>query len=307
MPLAEPRKIVYAALEAAPGTAETITNADTAFYGIDPQYTPRWDLTEKFAAGSLSRYASDLGLEIGEVTLAVELYQGAAWAPILLPACGMIDDNADLSGTAWQFTDDTDDWLTATIGFNRAGKLYKLVGAMGTFEMVFTPGEPTRLNLTFLGRRVAEADAAQFSPAFTVGTDATGSPRFVSATTTLGGSAICFGQGTFRAGNTLEPLLCGNSAGGVERAWITDRSTQFTIDPLEELVANRNDDGIATARTLQAFSLAYSNMSLSVPKAQIIDITNGVRNGLSARPLTFLATQNSAPGDEFVLDVDTTD
>lgn len=303
MPLIETRKIVYAALEDTAGTAESPVNGDTAFYAMDAEYTPRPDLTPLMAAGSMSQYASQRGVEIAEVTFSVDLYEAAPWDAILLPACGL---KAQTDTSEWKFVETTADWETLTVGFNRAGKRYGIRGAMGTYEMVFVAGKTTKVNFTFTGVAVPEADATQFTPAFNAASDTAGS-RLVSATTTLNSTAICFSQATFTLGNTVEAIPCPNAAGGVERMWIAARETRFTMDPFEELVATRNDDAIYRAGTLHAFSMAYGNTLLTMPKLQLIQIAPGVRQGASARQLTYLPTINAAAGDEFVIDFDTTD
>jgi len=303
MSLIEKRKIVAAKIETTAGTAESLANADTAFYGYDANYNPTSNFTNRNAAGTTGMYPSVLGIETGQITFTTDWYATPPWAPILLPAAGFV--GAD---NVYTPADNTSNWKTVTIGFNRAGKLYQLAGAMGDYVVNLVAGQPVTVDWTFTGRKVAPSDAAQFTPAFTVANDVT-PPRYAGATTTLGGSAICWNTGTLAIGNTVAVLPCQNSEGGIERAWINERNITLTIDPLEELAGTRDDDALLKAGTTQALSTAWGDTSISIPRAQRIAAPFGERNGLSTRQIQLLATiiESETVANSLSLDFNTAD
>jgi multidrug efflux pump subunit AcrA (membrane-fusion protein) len=189
-----------------------------------------------------------------------------------------------------------------TSGQNIAGKLKKISGAMGQATFNLKAGEVPTVNFELTGRYEPEADATQLTLAL-AGQSA--GIKMGSAVATLAGSAISFATATLAINNPVSLLLDVNGAGGIAYAWIEQREISLTIDPLEVLVGTRNDDGIQRAKTLQAFSLAWGDMSIGMSKCQLRQIGDGERNGLSARSLQYVGTMNTAAGDETVIDVDT--
>jgi hypothetical protein len=204
----------------------------------------------------------------------------------------------------WSPSDTITDWKWLTLGQNIAGKLKTLSGAMGSAVINLVAGEIPTVDWTFLGRYEPEVDAAQFTPAHAVAAYSAAS-KLGSAVVTLGGTAICFARATIGIANTLSLILCATKSGGIQYAWIEGREITLSIDPLEELAASRNDDGIQRAGTLQAFSFAFGSMLIAMPKCQLRQITPGERNGLSARTLNFVGTMNAAAGDELTIDLAT--
>lgn len=289
-------KIIGATLETTAGTPITIENP--TWYGYDSDIVNNVAFTPHAAAGTLSQRPAQAGVESGQHTFKTELVKNAPWAATLMPALGFV-----ATGSAWSPSDDPDDWGWVTTGENIAGKRKKISGAMGSAVISLIAGQVPEVAWTFTGRYDAEADATQFT-APSIAVQNAGLPHG-GATVTLGGAATCYANATLSINNTVSLILCANKVGGIYLAWIEDREIQLVIDPFEELAATRNDDGIQRAKTLQAFSAAWGDMSISMPKCQLRQIANGERNGLSARALTFIGTMNAAAGDELVIDFDT--
>lgn len=300
MTLSTRRKIVAAALEATAGTAETLDNTDTAFYGFDPNIQNNVQFTTRTGAGLIEQVNAVPGVEAGQITFATEMYQAAPWAPILMPALGFV-----AAGTNWTPSSVPSNFKTATVGYNMAGKLKTLAAAMFSARFLLNAGQPVRVEWTGTGRYQAEADATQFTPAYATPDAYTSAPKFAGATTTLNGTAICWANGVLEIQNTVSLILCQNSAGGIHRAWVEDRRILFTIDPLEELAATRNDDALQRSRAEQTLVVAFGNMSITADECQRLEISPGERNGLSAQKITLQA--NATSGGTFTIDFDTAD
>jgi hypothetical protein len=292
-------RIIAAKAETTAGTAIAIGDADTLFYGYEGAITNNVSFTPMTSAGSMSQRPAQPGEESGQHTFTTEFYKSAPWAAILMPALGFV-----ATGSAWSPSDDPTDWEWLTSAQNEGGKLKKIAGAMASAVFTFAAGKVPTVAWTLTGRYEAEADATQWTPAFTIANQHAGI-RMGSATTTLGGAAIGLATATLTINNEVALLMNVDKAGGIEKAWIGARSMELVIDPLEELVATRNDDGIQRAKTLQAFSMAWGDMLVSMPKCQVRQIANGERNGLSARALSLVGTMDTAAGDELVIDFDT--
>lgn len=298
MTLSTRRKVVAAAIEAAAGTAETLDSTDTAFWGFDAQIQNNVDFTTRTGPGLIEQVNAVPGVESGQLTFATEMYQAAPWGPILMPALGFAGDSS-----GWVPSSAPANFKTLTAGYNIAGKLKTIAGAMFSARFLLNAGTPVRVEWTGQGRYQAEADATQFTPAH-ANTVYAAAPKFAGATTTLGGTAICWANGILEIQNNVGLILCQNSAGGIHRAWIEQRRILLTIDPLEELAATRNDDALQRARTEAAMSIAWGNMSIAMPVMQRLQIAPGERNGLSARQITLQANYNSG-SDPLTIVLDT--
>ena len=302
MALSNRRKIVAAAIEANAGTAETLDSTDTAFYGFDAEIENNVDFTTRTGEGLIEQVNAVPGVESGSLSFATEMYEAAPWAPILMPALGFTNGG---SGTSWTPSSVATDFKTLTAGFNIAGKLKTIAGAMFSARFLLNAGSPVRVEWSGLGRYQAEADATQFTTAYTSAAY-TAAPKFAGATTSIGGSSICWAQGVLEIQNSLSLILCQNSAGGIDRAWIESRRLLLTIDPLEVLAATRNDDAIQRARTEQALVISWGDMVISASSAQLLDIRNGERNGLSARSLTYQFNATDASTAAMTINFDNT-
>lgn len=294
------RRIIAAKHETTPGETESIDSADVSFFAYDGDIANQVDFTGRNAAGTLSQLPAQPGIENGQHTFITELYELPPWASILMPALGF-----KLDGSTWSPSDDPDDWEWLTSAQNLAGKLKRITGALGTATINLVAGQVPTVNWSFQGRYAAESDAAQWTPDFDIGEQHAG-VRLADATATLGGDAIGFANAQIQIQNQVSLLLNVNAPGGIEKAWIESREITLQIDPLEELVANRNDDDAQRNKVLQAFEIEFDGVEIAMPRGQLRQIANNDRNGLSARQLTFTGTLDSVAGnDEFTIDFGT--
>ena len=297
MPLSTRMRIIAAKAESTPGTAIAINNAETLFYGYDGNIINNVDFNAMAAAGTLSLRPAQPGIESGQHTFTTEFYKDAPWSTILMPALGFTN-----TGSSWSPTDNTTLWSWLTSGQNEAGRLKKISGAQASAVFTFPAGGIPTVAWTLTGRYEAEANATQWTPAFDVTAQHAG-VRVGNAVTTLASTAIGIATVTVTVQNEVSLILDTNASGGISKAWIGSRAIEITIDPLEELA--RADDTIQRAKTLQAFSMAWGNMSITAPLCQLQTIGSGERNGLSARSLKLVPTMNTTAGDEFAMNFNT--
>lgn len=293
------RRIISSKIEAAAGTPETLGNP--TFFGYDGDIVNNVDFTARSAAGTLSQLPAQPGIESGQHTFITELYTAAPWADILMPVIGFKDTEG-----VWAPSDTPADFKTLTTGQNMAGKMKTVSAAMGAAAFNLIAGQVPTVSWTLTGRYEAEADAAQFTPPGVA--EQHKGVRLGAGTAELASSSIAFANATLTVNNQVSLILDVNATGGIARAWIESREIMLVIDPLEALVATRNDHGIQRAKTLQGFTLAFQDMLISAPKLQLRPITNNERNGLSARQLNFVATLDAATGqDELTINFDTSE
>lgn len=293
------KRIISAAIEDVAGTPETV--AAPTFFGYDGDIVNNVEFTGRSAAGTLSQLPAQPGIESGQHTFTTELYQEAPWAALLMPAVGFVLNNG-----AWRPSDLPANFKTITTVQNIAGKRKSIAAAMGTAQFNLIAGQVPTVEWTFTGRYLAESDAAQFTPPAVA--EQHKGLKLGAATAELASSTIGFANATLTINNTISLILDVNAPGGIARAWIESREIQLVIDPLETLVATRNDDAIQRGKTLQGFSLAFQDMLIAAPKLQLRQIANNERNGLSARQLNFVATLEDPAGqDELTINFDTSD
>ena len=297
MPLSTRMRIIAAKAETNAGEPVAINNADTLFYGYDGGIVNNVAFNAMGAAGTLSLRPAQPGEESGQHTFTTEFMLDAPWSTILMPSLGWTN-----TGSAWSPTDNTALWSWLTSGQNEAGRLKKISGAMSSAVITLPAGGIPTVAWTLMGRYEAEANATQWTPAFTVASQHAGL-RLGSSVTTLANTAISIATATLSIKNEVSLVMDTNASGGIAYAWIGSRAIELVIDPLEELA--RGDDAAQRAKTIQAFSMAWGSMSVSVPYAQIQPIAPGDRNGLSARSLTMIATTNGTAGDECVINFNT--
>jgi len=301
MTLATKRRVIAAKIETTAGIAEALTSTNAAFYAMDATLVTNRTFTKRKAQGSLSNTVASPGTTPGTCTFSVDLMTLAPWADILLPACGWVKS----TGEVWKPSSLPTYYKTVTIGVNTAGKLKRLAGAMGKFDIELTAGQIGKVTFEFQGRYLAESDATQFTPQYTVGTESSG-PQFAGATVTLATVATGLRQLTINSGNAVSLIEDVTAAGGIARAWLDDRDIGGTMDPYEQLVATRDDYDKMDSLAEQALAVAYGSMSISIPKLQILTLAAGERNGLSARAVGFQANQDTIAGDdEIAIDLDT--
>jgi hypothetical protein len=108
---------------------------------------------------------------------------------------------------------------------------------------------------------------------------------------------------TLDSGNTITIKECAGSVSGYDYALITNRVVTVTGNPESKLVATQDRFGqlIANSEAVLTWNLdgpTNSVLTLSAPKAQIIDIKEGDRNGLVIDDITWQCNRNGSNIDQ---------
>ena len=149
-------------LEAAYGTAETITAADMAFYADNPKMEYAGETQARELINGTGTYGPGTTVaKTANLSLAIR-FAGAgasipAWATAVLQACRFDFDGTDL----FTLTNDTSKWKSATGILYEGGKRKKPArGLMGDLEIALEAGKPAIITPTFTGTGVAVANAS---------------------------------------------------------------------------------------------------------------------------------------------------
>ena len=265
----------------------------------DVNITPNINYIDPAAMdGSLSPREGRTGQRYVEVTFSHELQVNSdtpASPPVdaALKACGF----AASSGV---YTPVSSDFSSATIYVYWDGLLWKITGARGNVEFVFTAGEPARLNFTFTG--IYNDPTDETFP--TSWTDIGGAPVICQGgTLTWGGSSIPAVETlNLNMNNDIQirPSVTGTYAvAGVE---ITNRNPEGSINPDMTTLSEQDWFTLLNTPTLQAISFQLSSgsntVTLDIPKAQLMNVPPGTRNNYRTWEIPFKCVRNS--GDDEV-------
>lgn len=248
--------------------------------------------------GSLSPREGRTGQRYLEVTFSHELQLNSSSPsspPVdaALKACGFTAS----SGT---YTPVSTGFSSATIYIYWDGLLWKVTGARGNVEFVFAAGEPARLNFTFQGTYNDPEDAT-FPTSWT---DSGGAPVVCQGgTLTWGGSNIaCVETLNLNMNNDIQIRPCITGTYAVAGAAITNRNPEGSINPDMTTLSEKDWHTLMNTPTLSAVSFQLSSgsntVTLSIPKAQIMNITPGTRNNFRTWEIPFKCVRNS--GDDEV-------
>lgn len=291
------RTIALIKTETTYGTDPTPTS-DSNFVAVyDVNVNPNINYIDPAAMdGSLSPREGRPGQRHVEVTFSHELQTNSSdptTPPIdaALKACGF-----EASGGV--YTPVSTGFASATIYVYWDGLLWKITGARGNPELVFAAGEPARINFTFTGLYNDPTDTS-FPASWT---DNGGAPLICQGgTLTWGGSTIpCVETLSINMNNDIQirPCITGTYAvGGVE---ITNRNPEGSINPDMTTISEQDWVTLLNTPTLQAISFQVTNgsetVTVSIPKAQLMNIPPGTRNNYRTWEIPFKCVRNS--GDD---------
>jgi hypothetical protein len=309
MPLLKRLSTMAAKVETTIGTAETLTASEGAFNAYDISIQANIDSEEREAQGSFDMLSQVVGARGGTMTfktdIAVESGAGNPGWSELLKGCGYSE-----SSQVWTPKSEALGSVGAVIKSMTIGVfingLYKvLAGAVGTFKIVCPSGKMVTIEWEFRGVWQAVTDSALIAPTYPTGPPS----RFGSAVITYGGVAQCVENVTFDAGNEIILRECPDTAAGFVSGLIVSRKPMITLNPEMQLVATEDKYGSWLAGTESAFSctidgttglVTNSNVIISAPKAQIINIQESDRNRMMVDEVTLSCNKNAAAKDQDV-------
>lgn len=297
------KRVLAAKIESTPGTAETLLAADAAFNAYNIIAQQEIELESREAQGGFGMHTSLAGGRKGRITFSIDAgWDGTAtepsWADTFLPACGWVK-----SGQV--FTPRTEvpgaNVKTLTIAVYQDGVRKILSGAAGTFTMLNPTGRTAVFNFDFMGIWQAPTDVAILAPTYPTDLGL----RYASSTTTWDSVALCLENITIDSGNTVILKECAGNASGYDYALITNRVVTVTGNPESKLVATQDRFGklILNSEAALTWNLdgpTNSVLTIAAPKAQIVDIKEGDRNGLVIDDITWQCNRNGSNIDQEV-------
>ena len=295
------KRVLAAKIETTPGTLDLFL-ADTAFNVYNLIAQQEIEMESREAQGGFGMHPSLAGGRKGRITFSVDgSWDGTAtepsWADTFLPACGWVK-----SGQV--FTPRTEvpgaNVKTLSMAIYQDGVIKSMAGCAGTFTMNNPTGRTAVFNFDFQGIWQPSTDGTLgIAPTYPTALGL----RYASSTTTWNSVALCLENITLDSGNTITIKECAGSVSGYDYALITNRVVTVTGNPESKLVATQDRFGqlIANSEAVLTWNLdgpTNSVLTLSAPKAQIIDIKEGDRNGLVIDDITWQCNRNGSNIDQ---------
>jgi len=306
------KRVLAAAFEDTPGTAETLLATDAKFNAFNVTIQQEVDYISRDGRAQFGRFIGSTGTKGGVVTFSHRHIPGSggthpAWATTFLPACGWKNTSGVFTPTTEQPGSNV---KTLTIGVYEDGLLKSLRGAMGMFTVTFVAGQPILWNFTFRGVWVDATTATILAPTYP-----TEKPlRAYNAGLLLGATNPIWQTLSFDSGNLIYVREDGNSSdnSGLAYAVVTDRVVTGTINPESDLTELRQaqfTNHQETALTLNV-NTGGSGVGLTIdaPKVQFTAAVEADRNGIQTDELPFECHASSAPDydDELKFTFDST-
>lgn len=298
MVLLRKKRVFAAKVETTPGTAESLTGAEGVYNAYNVVIQPNIPVEERTGQGAFNRLAGVPGGLSGTATFRTDIhYDGTnipTWASVLLPACGWVNNSSTFEPNTEAPGSNV---KTVTIGCFADGKLFRIAGAMGTFQAVFPTGRMAYIDWTFTGKWVTASDTAIIAPTYPT----TIPLRYATTTTTYNSVALCVESVTFDAGNTVILRECAADVTGYATALVTDRYPKITANPESTLVATRDPHGYLTAGTEAAFSLSVpvstGSLTWTATDAQVLNTQDEDRGGVMVDALEFGCNRSGTTDD----------
>lgn len=298
MPLLKRVRVLGAKIEATPGTAETITNAEAAFNVFDVECQSTMTVTERVQQGGFGMLLSAVEGHGGTCSFKLNPYgDGAggvpAWASTFLPACGMVDTAGVFSPVAEAPGANV---KTLTIAVYENGIVKTLVGAAGDMTLNFPTGKLSEMEFTFTGVWKTPTDGTILAPTYP-----SILPFRSTGTFTLGSWTPCFETLSVALGNNVILRECQDDVSGYKSAAITERKPVITVNPEASLVAvdDHYDDWIDSVSKAMNYAITDGTDSLTfnAPAVQYTNVQEGDRNGIQTDDL-----EGMILNDDFSLD-----
>lgn len=305
MTILKKQEIIAAKTETTIGTAIALATGDTAFNAYDIKTEGNIEVLMRENPGSFGKRKGTPGSRAGKMTFKTDLaWLGTglpAWASTLLPACGYV-------ASSQVFTPRSEtpgaNVKTITIGTYDTRKRF-LAGAVGNFKIVCPAGKLAFIEWEFMGVWQPVIDTAILAGSHPDDVAA----RFAGAQLTYNSVNQCVENLTFDAGNKIIMRECPDDIAGFKSGIIVDREPKITINPESQLVADDDRYGfwiggdeyaLSAALTGKSGVVSDATFTLAAPKAQVVSIGDGDRDGLSVDEVELSCNKNGTTNDEDV-------
>lgn len=300
------RALLLAKIETTYGTDPVPVVATDSLPAFNVTLNPVGAKVERnFMRDTISAEPGLIGSRYYEVTFETEFYgsgtagTAARYGP-LLQACSMTETISGGISVTYKPNSLGTGAKSVTIYTNFDGRLHKLTGCVGTFEMILKAGEPARLRWTFRGIYNAPTDTALAAPTFETNVNAP--PKVLGSAFTFNSiSTFVVQQLTITLGNVIANREDVNATHGYKGFAVTMRKATALMNPEAFTVATYDafTDWInATLRQLSVVvgATAGSIMTITLPKCEIDDIRQGEREGIETWEIPLSLAYNT--GDD---------
>ena len=297
-------RILVGKLEGTPGTMENLGPGDFDARVRDPVVTLNVELDDensRYAAGIHGEDHSIQGVRTAQVTFTVRCVTGptvsteAKWVKFL-KGCGMAKVAYTSTGIGYQPLKSADGtsmtlWIfDIQQGATPAALCYKIRGAMGNCVIgADGVGKPWLAQYTFSGAVQSVEDVANASILVPALTDTLCADKMLSNIAYVGATAEKISSFSLDFGHEVTPLYDQSTAAGVERYTITARRPRLSMNPLAQLVAQRDvwtdmTSGLTGCPPTHAIGIGDTGIAqkffVLAPKAQLLTSALANREGL---------------------------
>ena len=314
MPRIIKREIVYAAKQAAAGTAADIVGGSALrAYDVGWSYEGIKTIERPVMGGALGMPGNIYGGSMGKLSVSWQMSgdgnAASAEHAALYEACGM-DENINLTagseGVEYNLISTGHPLLTLVI--NQDGYQRKIVDARATaFSITATAGEAIVCTAEFAGILASDSEvaASAVAPIYpvtnpivvrgaTIGITEVGGSAIEGAIETLG---VDFGLET-----ATNPDM--SATDGFAAPVITNRKITITANPEFEGAPDwigrmRLNKEFKVQATFDSYNAVQNRVTFIAPTCRITETPDGDRNGIRTRDLSFMAGRSAAGDDEF--------
>lgn len=229
---------------------------------------------------------------LGQVTFTAEIKGSgtAGTAPEIgkaLRCCGM--GETIVASTSVTYEPVSEAIESCTIYYYQDGKLRRLSGCRGTWELSGNVGEIPKISFTFTGHIDGEVDAALISPTY----DATVPAPFLNAGFDVGGFAAEISTFSLSIGNEISTPPSASSPDGFGEIRIGDRDVAGGFDPEMELNSVQNyvqdwKDGTSKVITTGVIgSTAGNRYQVTINEGYYREVSDGDRDNIRTNEIGF--------------------
>jgi len=302
------RALILAKEEATYGTDAVPTVAANSLLAFNPTLNPVGaKVSRNPVRDTISGSPGLMGSRYCEMAFETEFYgSGAAGTAArygdLLEACSMTETVSPGVSVTYKPNSLGTGGKSVTIYANFDGRLHKLTGCIGTFEMILQAGQPARIRWTFRGIYNAPTDTALAAPTLEANVNAP--PKVLGSAFTFNSIAtLVVQQLSINLGNVLANREDVNATHGYKGFAVTGRQATATINPETFAVGTYDlftDWLNATLRQLSVVvgATAGSIMTVTLPKCEVDDVRQGDRDGIETWEIPLSLAYNT--GDDEV-------
>lgn len=303
------KRVIAAAIETVPGTAEAITVTDGGLLIITPKIEVNIGMeNRKVIVPSLSNLPDIAGTQSATLTFQAEIKgAGAAYSATVLPAldkylqaCGfssIVDTTAGAETVTYDPISDSVPSLTMYLFED--GVVKKMQGCRGTCKIMGENGKPAYVDFTFTGVWAGIADLAIIAPTFL----ATVPPVLLSAAFSIDTYAAKITTLDIEIANSVSLRDDISTASGFTVAEIVSRLPVATFNPEMNLVATYDWFGKwllggTGALSLSMGAVQYNKCAITAPAVEYIKIADGDRNGVAINDVSAKLNQSASAGND---------